>query len=213
MLIGMAARSAPPVSPPRGSRQRQKEETRRALLLAAKKVLARRGLAGTTTREIASEAGVAAGTFFVHFPDLGALVDALLDEHIADALAAACREASRRRGLVERLVHVSRTLFESYDANRDLSRAYLASTLFQEQEGRLLTRRLELFQRWVTQEIDAAIASGEVPELDRELAFSGFFSLYFGALVAGLSDWMPRKKQVALLERALRRLFLLEVRP
>ena len=195
-----------------GVRQRQKEETRQALLHAARKVLAARGLAGTTTREIAAEAGVAVGTFFVHFPDVGALVDALLDVHVEQALARALQSAPQKRGLVAELVHVCRTLFDSYAEHPELSRAYIAGTLFQPRPGQM-SARLADFQRWVSERIDVAVRSGKVPEIDRELAFTSFFSLYFGLLVAGLNELMPRKRQLALLEAALTRLFLLEAEP
>jgi AcrR family transcriptional regulator len=192
-----------------GMRQRQKEQTRQALLSAARKILAQRGLAETTTREIAREAGVAAGTFFVHFPDVSALVDALLDEHVQHALERALSTAPTRAGLVAELVHVCKTLFESYAERPELSRAYIEGSLFRQRSGEM-SARLAGFQRWVIERIDSAVTRGDVPEIDRELAFMSFFSLYFGVLVAGLNGLMPRERQLSLLEAALSRLFLLE---
>ena len=192
-----------------GIRQRQKEQTRKALLTAAKKILAKRGLAQTTTREIASEAGVAVGTFFVHFPDVNALVDALLDEHVEHALQSALGTAPAHAGLVAELLHVCETLFESYDARPELSRAYIQASLFQPRGGQM-SARLAGFQRWVIEHIDHAVKSGAVPEIDREVAFMSFFSLYFGVLVAGLNGLLSRERQLSLLEAALSRLFSLE---
>jgi AcrR family transcriptional regulator len=195
-----------------GARERQKLQTRAALLVAAKKVLAARGFADATTREIALEAKVAAGTFFVHFPSMSALVDALLDEHVAKTLASALRSAQQKDGLVAQLVHVSKALFDSYDAEPELARAYITGSLFpaQAQNAEQLSTRLASYRAWVGQRIDDAIASGEVFELDRELAFSCFFSIYFGLLVSGLNGRMTRKRQLALLQAALTRLFLLK---
>ncbi|MFO0724353.1 MAG: TetR/AcrR family transcriptional regulator [Myxococcota bacterium] len=193
-----------------GVRQQQKAQTRAALLAAARRVLQRRGFGQTTTREIAEEAGVAAGTFFVHFPDLGALVEALLDEHLGAVLEGALKAALRRKGLVAQLSYVARQLYESYDVEPELSRAYLTGSLFPARSGGQMTTRLQSFSGWVVERIDAAVKSGAVPEIDRALAFSAFFSLYFGILVAGLSGMMPRKQQLAFLEASLRRLFLLE---
>lgn len=197
-----------------GVRERQKLQTRTDLLVAARQVLARRGYAEATTREIALEAKVAAGTFFVHFPSMGALVDALLDEHVARTLSSALRSAQQKQGLVAQLVHVSKALFDSYAAEPDLARAYITGSLFQAHaqahNGEQLSARLASYRAWVVQRIDEAIASGEVPEIDRELAFSSFFSLYFGLLVSGLNGHITRKRQLALLQAALTRLFLLE---
>ena len=62
-------------------RQRQKAETRERILDAARSLFERRGFDGATMRAVASEAGVATGTIFTHFPDKGALlIEALLDD-------------------------------------------------------------------------------------------------------------------------------------
>ena len=74
-------------SPSAQTRQEQKQTTRRALVAAARRVLTRRGYSATTIPEIVREAGVAHGTFYVHFAGKEALVDALLAEFNA-ALAA-----------------------------------------------------------------------------------------------------------------------------
>jgi hypothetical protein len=73
-----------------------------------------------------------------------------------------------------------------------------------------LSARLADYRAWVVQRIDDAVASGEVSEIDRELAFSCFFSIYFGLLVSGLNGRITRKRQLLLLQAALTRLFLLE---
>ena len=201
-------------APELGVRERQKQQTRAALLVAAKQVLARRGFAEATTREIALEAKVAAGTFFVHFPSMGALVDALLDEHVARTLSGALRSAQQKSGLVAQLVHVSKALYDSYDSEPELARAYITGSLFQAhaqaQNGEQMSTRLASYRAWVVQRIDEAIAGGELPEVDRELAFSSFFALYFGLLVSGLNGRITRKRQLALLQAALTRLFLLK---
>jgi AcrR family transcriptional regulator len=59
-------------------------ETRRKLLEAGTELFAERGVRGVTSTAIARRAGVATGTFYLHFPDKHALfeelVDAALDE-------------------------------------------------------------------------------------------------------------------------------------
>jgi AcrR family transcriptional regulator len=52
---------------------RQRAETRRRLIAAATELFARDGLLGTTSTQIARAAGVAAGTFYLHFADKEAL--------------------------------------------------------------------------------------------------------------------------------------------
>jgi AcrR family transcriptional regulator len=192
-----------------GARDKQKLQTRAALLAAARRVLAARGFQATTTREVAQEAGVAAGTFFVHFPSVAALVEALLDEHVAQALGRALLAAGKKQGLVAQLTYVCGALFESYDAEPELARAFITGSLFQP-PGTPTSARLESFRVWVVARLEAAIASGELPDIDRELAFSSFFAIYFGLLVSGLNGRMTRKRQLALLRAALTRLLLLK---
>lgn len=222
-LTGMKAKSDPGAGAPRpakpaagGPRKQQKEETRRALLRAARVELKRHGFAKTTTRGVAEAAGVAVGTFFVHFRDLDTLVEALLDEHIAETLEAGYRSLGRKGDLVDRLVFISKKLYDSYDVDPALSRAYLTASLFPAEssaEPGPLSARLRSFREWVFGQIGDAVAAGEIVDLDREVAFNSFFSIYFGLLVAGLSGRMTRRKQIANLDAALRRLFLLEKKP
>lgn len=195
-----------------GVRQRQKQQTREALLAAAKAVMKRRGFAKTTTREVAEVAGVSVGTVFVHFRDVGELAEALLDEHIAEALADAYRTLPKKGDLVRRLVHVSKKLFESYDIEPELSREYIAASLFRQSRDGVSAARIARFQSWVEAEVREALAAGAVPAIDPRLAFSVFFSLYFSTLVAGLRGQLDRKAQLVLLEASLRHFFRTEVR-
>jgi AcrR family transcriptional regulator len=189
------------------TRVQQKAQTRAALLSAARAVLKRQGLGGTTTRAVALEAGVAVGTVFVHFPDVDHLVEALLDEHLAVAVERAVHGAPQRGDLVAQLVHVAKTLFDSYAVEPELSKAFLSASLFGGAPGGLADARLAAFEAWVSARIGEAIARKQVPPVDPVLAFTTYFSLYFGALVAGLRGRMSRRQQVRLLDEALRRFF------
>ena len=198
-------------TPASGLRQQQKQQTRQAVLLSAGAVVKRCGFAKATTREIAKEAGVSVGTVFLHFPDVGALAEALLDESIGAALDLAFRKLPKQGDLVDRLVHVSKKLFESYDIEPDLSRQYLAASLFRHDMGGPAVARLAQFQHWVEKQITDAQAAGSLSTaIEPKLAFSAFFSLYFGALVAGLRGQIRRRAQLALLEASLRTFFRLE---
>jgi AcrR family transcriptional regulator len=187
-------------------RQERKEETRQRLVLAARTVLKREGLAGTTSRKVADEAGVAVGTVFVHFERVEQLIAALLDEHLAHVVPRALRTATRKAGLLGQLTHAARALFESYDAEPDLARACLAASLFGPSED----PRLGQFAAWVGERLSVAVDAGEVEAIDAELAFQVYFSVYFTALVAGLRGALTRAEQVRFVERALTRLFRLE---
>jgi AcrR family transcriptional regulator len=190
-------------------RQEQKDETRQRLLSAARQVLAREGLSGTTSRKVADEARVAIGTVFVHFARVELLISALLDEHLARAVPQALRKATRKAGLMAQLTSAARALFESYDAEPDLARAWLAASLFGPSED----PRLLEFAGWVSERLAAAIEAGEVEPVEPDLVFQVYFSLYFTALVAGLRGALTRAEQVRFVERALARFLRLEAPP
>ena len=64
-----------------------REAVRSKLLQAAARCLARKGYEATTTRDIAAEANVSAGTLYNYFPSKEALIEALAEEHLgADLL-------------------------------------------------------------------------------------------------------------------------------
>lgn len=189
----------------RTSRAEEKEATRRGILAAAKEVLRERGAAAMTSRAVAERAGVAVGTVFLHFASTTKLFEALLDEQLGAALPRAIATV-KARGLVPRLCHVARVLFESYDAEPALSRLYLANTLFSEGEVTVDPRLGEL-EAWVATEVEGATAAGAIEPIEPHLAFLWFFSLYFSLLVAGLRGHLRREQQLALLKAGLTRLF------
>ncbi|MBU8871639.1 MAG: TetR/AcrR family transcriptional regulator [Gemmatimonadales bacterium] len=65
------------------ARQRSQAETRGRLLKAATKLFAEKGCSNTTTGALASEAGVAVGTVYLHFKDKDALLNAVLKSALA----------------------------------------------------------------------------------------------------------------------------------
>jgi AcrR family transcriptional regulator len=65
-----------------GAADRSRRETRRRLVAAGTELFARHGLHGVTSAQIARRAGVAAGTFYLHFKDK----HALFRELVFDAL-------------------------------------------------------------------------------------------------------------------------------
>jgi AcrR family transcriptional regulator len=81
-------------------RRRGSAVTRRLLVAAATELFAERGLHGVTTAQIARHAGVATGTYYLHFPDKLALFRAIVFDALADlrarqdAAAAAHAESS-----------------------------------------------------------------------------------------------------------------------
>lgn len=97
-LKSMSVSESPVTGRPRGTaRARGREETRRRLIEAGTELFARDGLHGTTSARIARAAGVATGTFYLHFKDKQALF-----RHIVFAALAELRERMARAMAGER---------------------------------------------------------------------------------------------------------------
>ena len=105
---------------PASAPARSRADTRRRLVASGTELFARRGLHAATTHAIANGAGVAAGTFYLHFKDKAALFREIALDAIADLgarLARAGGEASDLESAVRgRAIEVTRFAAE----NRDL---------------------------------------------------------------------------------------------
>ena len=149
-----AGPSAASIDEPLGAAARSRAATRRRLVVAATELFAREGLHRTTSTQIARAAGVAAGTFYLHFPDKQALFRTIafealseLRDRMAEAAAAAGDDVQRQlRARMEKLVAFA-------EARRDLVRIVfgrgheagtladeMADTLFPDVEARLRER-------------------------------------------------------------------------
>jgi AcrR family transcriptional regulator len=102
---------------------RSRAETRRRLLAAGTELFARAGLHGTTSTQIARAAGVAAGTFYLHFADKETLfreiafdaLSKLRTQLAAASLAAGSEPRAQLRARMDELVAFA-------EAQRDLVR-------------------------------------------------------------------------------------------
>jgi AcrR family transcriptional regulator len=110
--------SAEPTSAPARSRA----ATRARLLASGTELFARRGLHGVTTHDIARAAGVASGTFYLHFKDKQSLFREIVFEAVRDLrarLERATEAAPNRSGAVRSRI---RALIDFAEENRDLVR-------------------------------------------------------------------------------------------
>ncbi|HVW41902.1 MAG TPA: TetR family transcriptional regulator [Amycolatopsis sp.] len=101
------------------TRLERKERTRRALLDAALTLLAERGFAGLSLREVTKQAGVVPTAFYRHFASMDELGVALVAESVRtlrDMLRAARDERAGTTDIIRASVH---TLYEHVRAHED----------------------------------------------------------------------------------------------
>jgi len=109
------------------TRQQKADDTRRRLFAAAVQLFTQAGYHATTVEAIAARAGVAKGTFFVHFPTKDAVILELVRMQTGAALAA--RTAALATGPLAALRATTLELGNQAGLSRPLSRAVLGATL------------------------------------------------------------------------------------
>ena len=181
------------VTPARSSDERRtagarsREATRSRLLTSGAALFAERGLNGVTTHDIAREAGVAAGTFYLHFPDKTALfreiaadTEERLRLHVEDATADAPDLRGAVRAQVEALVAFA-------SENREVMRI-----LFSAEAGAAGSELLDSFSRSVAEGRRAAIETGEMPrEIDASVLSQALVGMLSRVLLWWIDDPEP----------------------
>jgi AcrR family transcriptional regulator len=151
------------------ARDRSRLETRGRLLASARRLFSSRGLTRVTTHDIARGAGVASGTFYLHFDDKETLFREIVDsaveelcrrveratEGIADATVAARNHAETLVGFAEENRDLVRIVF-----GRDHSTAEVESDVMDHlaaTAARMLQRRID--QGALDRSIDPSVAA------------------------------------------------------
>jgi AcrR family transcriptional regulator len=105
------------------------DDTRARLFKAAVRLFAEHGYEGTTVERIVRGAGVAKGTFFIHFATKDAVVTELVRNQVRFARRARDRVLAGGGSPVDALRASVMTLGEQAAANRELSRVVIAANI------------------------------------------------------------------------------------
>jgi len=173
---------------------RSREHTRGRLLSSGVQLFAERGLNGVTTHDIAREAGVASGTFYLHFSDKTALfheiasdTEARLRSHIEQAT----RSAADLPGFVRAQVEA---LFDFGIQNRDTIRI-----LFGGEAGTAGSALLDAFATSIAEDRRRAIASGEMPgEIDAGVLSQALVGMLSRVLLWWIEESDPVARETAI---------------
>ena len=155
--------------PARSRTEDAKLARRTAILVAARRVLARRGLRGTTVGDIAREAEVAVGTLYLYFPSKSA-VFAALQELLFDTIDSAVRDAAGPADDMSTATRARiRAAFEACRVNRDLLRLIVINTDPRSRMARHLheanRRRCQPLARTLRAGMQAGLLRQDDPEL------------------------------------------------
>ncbi len=199
----------PKSSAPRtGKREQNKEQTKERILSAALELFRKKGLEGTTTKEISKQAGIAEGTLFNYFKTKEDLALYFFQKETADLIKWFRAETRLQKApLPERLFAIIHRQLEYLEPYEDFIGAVFCRSLqpssalsplsFESQELRLK------YLRFIREVLREAEAKDEIPRMGDLGAYAvGLF--YLGMVTHWLQDVSRGKqKTLALLDRAL----------
>jgi AcrR family transcriptional regulator len=136
-------------------------ETRLRILAATRSLLAMKGRRGTTTREIADEAGVNEATLFRQFGNKDALIDACV-EHYCSTVELEELLASLDGDLERDLVRIAAALVQRMENVRDLIVMSLIEEESQGSVGEAAWRAPTAIKKIVAEHMAKRIAAGEL---------------------------------------------------
>jgi len=124
------------------------EDRRRQLLETALDLFSRKGFEGTTTKGVATAAGVTEAIIFRHFPNKQALYAAVLDYHHRSEEVqewfAGCKEFMDRKDDAGLFRSIAAKILESYRKDPRLQRALLFAALEGHEQGMAYHRQLSI---------------------------------------------------------------------
>jgi AcrR family transcriptional regulator len=138
--------------------------TRSSLVSSAKELFATRGLHGVTTHAIARHAGVAAGTFYLHFKDKSEIFREIALETMADLRAVLAQAVPPEVGLRDGVRARVETLVRFAEDNRDVMRIIFGNDT---EAAQVESELLDAFAADIARGRSQKVESGEMPaEID-----------------------------------------------
>ena len=191
-----------------GKREKNKKQTKERILSAALELFKKKGLDGTTTKDISKKAGIAEGTLFNYFKTKEDLALFFFQKETADLIKWFCADARLQKApLPEKLFAIIHRQLEYIEPYEDFIGAVFSRSLqptstlsplsFESQELRLK------YLRFIREILADAEEQNEVPRVGDLGAYAvGLF--YLGIVAFWLQDGSRGKqKTLAVLDRAL----------
>jgi AcrR family transcriptional regulator len=163
---------------PLSARQAKADDTRMRLFIAGAELLAAQGYPATSVEQIARRAGVAKGTFFLHFPTKDALVTDFVRLQVHHVSREHARMLADGVGPVERLRATLMAFARLSDSH--IARAILVAGLDKAEVGATFDRLFQGVLELMTDDARDAIRAGE---LSRNTAPAEFAELLLNAFL------------------------------
>lgn len=165
---------------------------REALLAAARAVFAREGYHRAAVRDIAQEAGVATGTFYLYFSSKEACLLGLIEDFYRLLMARIVQARSGRSGVLDKLAASIEAVVRAFAGERDLAKIVLiqAAGAHPAFDARLAQLHGD-FARLVEEDLAEATAAGLLPPGDARIMALALIGAIHEVIVAWLRDGRP----------------------
>jgi AcrR family transcriptional regulator len=155
------------IATPANRFERRKERTRQDLLAAAVRVLAHKGFHDTKIADIAAEADVGVGTFYLHFETKDALFDALVDDTVQRLKAAVDASREAAVGAIDRMRRANAAFCGFAAQNREVFRIVFGHAAAYHD---VIRRAQDLFAEQIEENIREGVAEAAFPPLPTDVA-------------------------------------------
>ncbi|MGH7280264.1 MAG: TetR/AcrR family transcriptional regulator [Polyangiaceae bacterium] len=179
------------------TRKEKADETRARVFASAVDLFRKDGFHGTTIDEIAARAGVAKGTFFVHFRSKEAVIAELVRIQTSAAIDARARAIAAGADPIRALRTTVLTLAEMAAASRSLSRGVLSATLESREVGGEASDLFEtVFAAMTADAREAKKKKMLLAHADPDALAASLMACYLG----GVLHFASTKKAISLVE-------------
>lgn len=161
-------------------RRRRAHETRADVFAAAIELFTKHGYQSTSVERISAEAGVAKGTFFVHFESKAEVLVEVVRAHARAATAARTRVRQEGGSALDGMREAMTTLARQASASRAIARGVLAAAL--ESEA-FLTVASQIVERVFIADAREAQRAGLVARGNPDALVASLVSEYLGKLL------------------------------
>lgn len=174
-------------------RDRNRADKLARILAAGRELFARDGFDSTTTRALAQQAGIGAGTLFLYFPEKRDLLLRLFKDDIEPVHRAAVASLDAGLPLLDAVLRVFRSLYDYYARDPRLSRVFLSELAFLDPAR---GADLALFTFEFLQAIARLVTTSRerqelAPDTDPLAVARTMFRLYYAVLIEWISGVLP----------------------
>ena len=160
---------------------------RERILEAAVEVLAQRGYSAAGVQEIVSRSGTSKGSFYFHFPSKEGMVIALVDQMSGRLVAKVQESAGDEPSPLRRIAAGIDVLLDTFSRQRRVAQVVLLNVMG---HGMAVDRKFlpirDRFSVLIREELDAAVAAGEIEPQDTVLVAR----MWVGALQEIILHWL-----------------------